>query len=498
VRTVQAAFLAALILALGLAVRPTGAAAVSTGACAALTVGPPQEVVSDARRDALGLAGWPDGTLGPLPRGDGTYDFYAMDAFGGSGPPQRMTVSHGTLDDPLSGGISSRLPLADVPGTYQWAGGATVYRDPATGMIIQALHLERYHADPSTFWSVLGLGRVDPQTGQTTYLGDIISPELSFDSSNAHRWTADLGMPSFTIADHGGVPWFHFYFADFSEPQADVFAADGLSVAGAPVSEVLDAARRGTVSAWHKLYQGQWTSPALGGPSDDLQTGQSQAWAPRVVHSNELNAYFMGAATNPHAVVLSTSTNGISGWSPRVQLFTDPGYYNAYVSLIGSAGTPSDLGHDFYLYYTQWPSPTPDWSNAHLLRRAIHCAPAPPAPPPPPPSPGKAAPRGLRLTSAKVSWRRHRLHLRVRGRLLLPAGVAQCRGGVVRATLRLGKAKRPQVRSAHAVTTRCAFTVVTSKRVRHRPSRVRLAVTFLGNQDLSSLAARSRRLRVRR
>jgi hypothetical protein len=86
VKTVQAAFLAALILAIGLAVRPTGAAAVSTGACVDLTVGPPQEAVSDARRDALGLAGWPDGTLGMLPRADGTYDFYAMDAFGGSGP----------------------------------------------------------------------------------------------------------------------------------------------------------------------------------------------------------------------------------------------------------------------------------------------------------------------------------------------------------------------------------------------------------------------------
>jgi hypothetical protein len=63
VKTVQAAFLVALILAIGLAVRPTGAAGVSTGACVDLTIGPPQEVVSDARRDALGLAGWPDGTL---------------------------------------------------------------------------------------------------------------------------------------------------------------------------------------------------------------------------------------------------------------------------------------------------------------------------------------------------------------------------------------------------------------------------------------------------
>lgn len=362
--------------------RPAGVEATSTGACVDLSVGPPEEIVSDAQRDASGLGGWPDGAFGILPRADGSYDFWAPAAFGGSGPrPQRNIVSRGTLDDPLAGGIRSTKPVANVPAEYTWAGGATVYRDPQSGMILQALHLERNHRpDPSTFWSVLALGVVNPQTGRSTFLGEIIAPELSYEASNANRWTADLGLPFFTIADHGGTPWFHFYFADVRESQPGVVAADGLSVAGAPVQEVLAAARIGTVSQWRKLYGGSWSEPGLGGQSDDLQPGQTRTGAPRVMHSTELSAYFMVAEIDPREIVLSTSADGINAWSPRTSLFRDPDYFNAYVSLVGRGGDPSELGHDFYLYYTQWPSLSPDWSNARLLRRAIHCAPAPPPP----------------------------------------------------------------------------------------------------------------------
>jgi hypothetical protein len=371
-----------------------------------------------------------------------------------------------------------------------------VYRDPASGLILQTLHLERQSTvHPGSFWSVLGLGRVDPVSGQTTFLGEIVSPELPHATSSANGWTADLGMPSFTIASHGGAPWFHFYFADFREASPGVFAADGLSVAGAPVAEVIDAARRGTVSQWRKLHQGTWTEPALGGRSDDVQAGSSQAWAPRVLHSRELGAYFMVAPTGPREVVLSTSSDGIGGWSPRVSLFSDPSFYNAYVTLAGRGGDPSDLGHSFYVYYTQWPSLTPNWQNARLMRRSIDCAPAPPTPAPAPPAP-RSKPRALRLRGVSVTWKRRRLGLKARGRLLLPRGMqGACAGGKVR--FRLTVRKRV-LTTRRAVRRDCAVVVRQRWRVPRRPRRpVKLRAKFLGNARLAPLASKPRRVRVR-
>jgi hypothetical protein len=484
------------IAAGGLVLAPGGAHAVSTGACRDLVVGPPEVIVSDARRDALGLTGWPDGTLGILPRGDGTYSFWAADAFGGAGPrSQRNILSVGTLDDPLAGGVKSATQVANVPPQYTWAGGAPVYRDPASGIVLQTLHLERQSTvHPGSFWSVLALGSVDPNTGQTTFLGEIISPELPYETSSANGWTADFGMPSFTIAHHGGVPWFHFYFADFREASPGVFAADGLSVAGAPVAEVIDAARRGTVSPWRKLYQGVWSEPALGGRSDDIQAGSSQAWAPRVLHSRELAAYFMVAPTGPREVVLSTSPDGIGGWSPRVSLFSDPSFYNAYVTLAGRGGDPSDLGHSFYLYYTQWPSLEPNWQNARLLRRAIECAPAPPTPGPAPPA-ARSKPRALRLRRVSVTWKRHRLALRARGRLVPPRGMKRaCAGGKVR--IRLHVRKRV-LTTRRTVRRDCTVGVRQRWRVRRRPRRpVTVRAKFLGNAALAPLASKPRRVKV--
>jgi hypothetical protein len=507
------ALVAAVTLAIVLLGAPSGAAAVSTGACTNLAVGPPEEVVSDAERDADDLQGWPDGPLGILPRGDGTYDFYGMDAFGGSLRPQRLTTSHGTLAHPLAGGISSRTQVMGLSQTtYQWVGGAPVYRDPATGMILQVLHVERDHSSGSGFYSELALARLNPATGVSTYLGMVVAPELSYQASNAHHWTADIGMPSFVIVDHGGEPWFHFYFADFREAAPGVFAADGLSVAGAPVSQVLAAAARGTVSPWYKLYDGSWSQPGLGGRSDDLQPGQSQAWAPRVARSSELGAYVMAAATGPHEVVLSTSVDGTTNWSPRVPLFVDPGYYDAYVNLVGAGPDPSDLGHDFYLYYTQWLSKEPNWEKAHLVRRLIHCAapPAPPAPPdqptPVPPSstpprkhqPQKPRIRAVKLSKATMTWHHHRLGLAVRGRVVPPKGVTRCHGGKVALQLSLGHAKHPALRLSPRVGKHCQFRAGKRRRLHRAPRKGTLAVQFLGNAQLRRGPVEREHLRVRR
>ncbi|MEW1845092.1 hypothetical protein AB0392_44720 [Nonomuraea angiospora] len=348
-------------------------AVASDGGCAAFVVGQPEEVVSDATRDRLGLDGWPDGPFGITALGGGAYYFHIAAAFGGSDPsrPQRNVTVKGTLANPVRDGVAFSTQLRNVPAGYIWAGGGAVHRDPDTGVVLQTLHMER-RISGDQFYAELHLGRLDPATGVTTYLGPVVQPDIPIGDAT---WNADLGIPQLTVVRGGdGIDYLHMYFADFRLADGRQVPA-GLSVARAPVKDVIAAAQRGTVVAWHKYTgDGAWDQPAWGGSSADLNLGQSMAWGPQVVRSNAMDGYVMAAGVSAREIVLSTSGNGLDGWSARFPVARDPGYHNAYVTPVGNGPDPADLGMDFSLYYLQWPSPTPNWDNAHVMRRKVICA----------------------------------------------------------------------------------------------------------------------------
>jgi hypothetical protein len=204
-----------------------------------------------------------------------------------------------------------------------------------------------------------------------TYLGRLASPALAFTDATSN---VDMGLPRLNVAtDSDGTEYFRVYFPDFRLVDGTQ-AATGLSVARAPVREVLDAAAQGRTVEWRKYSgSGGWDQPAWGGDSADINPGQPMAWAPQVAHSSALDASVMAAAVSPREMVLSTSANGIDDWSPRAPLLRDPDRYDAYANLVGSGGDPDDLRREFYLYYLQWPSPDPDWTNARVMRRTVTC-----------------------------------------------------------------------------------------------------------------------------
>src|SRR4051794_27427281 len=57
------------------------------------SIGAPQVIYSNSQRKSGGGANWPDGNLGVVANGDGTYDFYAANA---SNP----VMTTGTLTNP--------------------------------------------------------------------------------------------------------------------------------------------------------------------------------------------------------------------------------------------------------------------------------------------------------------------------------------------------------------------------------------------------------------
>lgn len=360
-----------------LAAQVAGARTVAGGLCGGLPAGPAKEVVSDAARDRLGLNGWADGALGVTRQPDGTYRFNGVAAFDGPDPahPQRNIVTQGTLDDPVRDGVVTSTQIRGLPTGYIWVGGGPLYRDPATGITLQTLHLER-RLGTDEFYSELHLGRFDPATGETTYLGPLVRPDIDLPDAT---WNADLSMPQLTVVNEDGADYFHLYFPDFRLVNGQQVTTS-LSVARAPVRDVVDAAAKGTVTPWHKYTgNGAWDEPALGGSSADILTGGPMAWAPQVRRSPALGGYVLAADISPREMVLSTSADGLNGWSPRVPLLRDPGFYNAYPTLVGTGSDPADLGPEFDLFYLQWPSGDPNWSNARIMRRTISCTQGQPA-----------------------------------------------------------------------------------------------------------------------
>lgn len=342
----------------------TALPAAAVNPCSGVRVGPEQVVVSDARRDQLGLHGWADTAYGVLPDGAGRYRFVAAAAL--VGPGQSLAVTRGSLDDPVSGGVQAMQPVIGVPSGYQYAGGGPLYRDPSSGLVLQMLHLEQYVTNG--FYTSLHLGRFDPIAGRTTYIGKILTPDVDYGAVAARQVAADLGTPAFTVVDG----YLHIHFPDYYIDAWGNYASTALSVARAPLSEVLAAASAGRVTPWHKYRDGAWDSPAIDGPSTDIRPGQRGAWHPNVVRSAAGGSVLV-QGVSPREFVLSVSPDGITSWSAAVPLFRDPDRFNAYPTVVGTGADPSVVGDEFYVYYLQWETGTQDWNHARMMRRLVTC-----------------------------------------------------------------------------------------------------------------------------
>jgi hypothetical protein len=336
--------------------------------------------VSAETRRSLGLHAWPDTALGVLPGPRNAYRFVAVNV-PTLQPPQLVTVSWGSLNNPVAGNqnlgkFGQRIPgnpIKNKPAEYKYAGAGPLYKDPGSGLILQVLHMERNWINPITgqddkYHVVLDLGVFDPATNTTTRLGPIVQPDISFETARERNFSVDIGTSTITrIGDY-----FYVYFPDLRADADGTFTATALSVARAPVKSVLSQARLGRVGLWHKYQDGAWAQPALGGASSDIQFGAPMAEHPNVARSTTLGASVMVTSLGMRQMEMSMSANGITGWSKRHPLFRDSKHMNVYPTVVGADGDPSDPGKRFFLYYTQF-GETWDWKTARLMRRTIEC-----------------------------------------------------------------------------------------------------------------------------
>lgn len=243
----------------------------------------PQAPLSqDALQDANIRAQWPDSPLdiycgcsGLLFHRRLTCTFTAA---GGDDLGSILTTS-GDFNDPLRYGFSRQAaPILDPASgeaitttKYTYAGSGSIYR-AQHNLWLQLYHAE--HSLPNTtigiFYSVIGVA-ISHNCGRTWIdAGEIITPSLSYadwiDTSSCNPQTfeeVEIGAGAFAIVRDRGRDYFYTYFHDVFAPWPYQDGGFQTSVARAPVSEVLDAARRDKTTTWTKYYNGEWSHKLL-------------------------------------------------------------------------------------------------------------------------------------------------------------------------------------------------------------------------------------------
>lgn len=320
-----------------------------------------ETIYEQRQRAALGGAStyfWPDGNLGFLPVGDGQFRFFAANS-------AYSAVTLGTLDDPGAAIENDRLKIEGVDSQFSYAAGGPVYRDPDSGLVLMFYHAERYlGGSAALFHAAIGLAASEDEGQSFQNLGIILENNAAPDVYAP--CCADMGGATFTVKDGRFLVYFRDKLEDASTMQ--------LAVATAPVEEVIQAAKNGTVSPWVKYYDGG-QEPGLSGRSSHLETGNPTTSWFSVSFNSSIQRYIMAISTpdltpaNGYQLYLTASEDGYR-WSPRVLLRETSGELT-YPTIISPDGDPFNTSDSFYIYYVTTPRGVGRWQNTNVERMTV-------------------------------------------------------------------------------------------------------------------------------
>ncbi len=318
-------------------------------------------VDNDARLQA-GLTYWPDGGVGLATIDGTTYGFAS------NGPRcSRWRIDpHRFLGEVLA----RSEPIRAIDHELDYASGSSVWVDPDTGTVLLFFHEEVHpDGDDLRFWSAIGLA-VSHDAGATfTSLGRIISPNITIDDPRRVALTEVGGAP-FVV--HDGM--FHIYFRETLASGAVL----NMSVARAPVAEVLAEALAGRAIEWRKHRDGAWSEPGLGGAASDLfEPSAATRWFD-AIHLADPDIYAMVCSdgmSDTWAYSIRTSDDGVRWTSPERLGEVEVGGELLYLALAAPDPARSKVvvGDTFDLYRTRSASGGGRrWDDAVLERRCVH------------------------------------------------------------------------------------------------------------------------------
>jgi hypothetical protein len=279
-----------------------------------------------------------DSMLSVVPDGNDQFDFYHS-----GGGPQGTVLSkfRGTLDAPGQTPVYTRNALNGRTGDQWWIANVFQTDDHA---LLAFCHIE--WADPAKYgWWGLGLAWSTDNGATFHRLGWIIGQHVK----DAKGATNIGGVPY--VAKDG---YFYIYYSDVTNPGEPEKA----SVARAPITEVLDAARRGTVSPWQKYHDGNWSEPGLNGVATPImRNGEMFSTHGDAAFSTYLNRYLTTGYTHGpgRGVYVAFSADAVTYDDPlwiQRSLMPDKDSLSPYETIVNEDGTDNGIvGQSFYIYY---------------------------------------------------------------------------------------------------------------------------------------------------
>ncbi|HSY48835.1 MAG TPA: hypothetical protein VLC46_08495 [Thermoanaerobaculia bacterium] len=369
-----------------------------------------------------------DGSIGAIPTGGGSYNFY-----GSAGSSASCTASpkingtypfNGTLDHVtgVNGGCIRLFGPGDGPAGYafdkDYAGGGGVVRFSSGGKSgwLMSFHAE-YHwqnlANPPSFlcsaggnspsmvpcfYSSIGLA-VSTDNGKTfTVAGQIVQPSEPLSVFEGSSNNMAVGYGSLLVADANGrhldnpppdpaSAYFYVFFGDrLPGTSGACSVAVCLGVARATYADVVTAALSGdghqVAQLFHK-YDGAspdpWTQPATafvqGSATPDLSGTAGRfmplwtdepAASPIVLYDSTFNVYLAVYVSGVGASIKARASSDMIHWSEPIGVpYTEAGRAVFYPTLIGETGDPTIGGPAPRVYFTSFPTGLfPDYSTS--------------------------------------------------------------------------------------------------------------------------------------
>lgn len=326
----------------------------------------PVTLVGANERRAAGLEFWVDGTMGIHRPGDGRTLVVAP-----NGPAlARHDLSHGGF---IRGLLAARQPIEGLPPDVDHASGGPLHHDPDSGALLLVYHGETFRGgDPRDYYSFLGMAVSHDEGATFRDLGRIVTSWLE-EHDPARPRPVDVGPGALVVRDG----WFHVYFQD----RGLLHSRRDLSVARAPVAEVLAAAREGRAPEFRKHFDGRWDEPGLGGRSDELLPMVHR----RVVWFDVADAPSLGARVLVHSAVQEVS-DGIARWNHGISVsgdglrWTTPQWLHPepvpaevlYVTIDSGGPVQRRIDGDRFDLYRVRSSAADRWRDARLERVTVH------------------------------------------------------------------------------------------------------------------------------
>ena len=238
----------------------------------------------------------------------------------------------------------------------------------AEGGLLAFCHMEWCTQDG--FWA-LGLAYSADDGASFTKLGKIITTKIQEPDPNNGNIT---GVPYF-IKDN----YFYIYYRE--NPGIFGFTYGSVCVARALVSDVINAAKNGSVTTWHKYYNGAWNELGLGGNATDVFP--LDVFHNYIVHGDAAyctynQKYVMSGYTDLHGngIWISFSNDGLSWEQPTyIQHGSSSNIsLSPYETIVNIDGQDNGVvGQNFYIYYTfsqNWTDP-PNHYMKHVFRQKV-------------------------------------------------------------------------------------------------------------------------------